>query len=246
MTPIVDIIGTIISAMQYTAEPCTVQNPVSTPPAGPYTYFITGISNTKGLFIGEKLKFTGTRPSGVYDIQIGQIVSSTSISITSNLVLTSGHANNPGTFSSTINYMHMHPIEFENTMAQMAQNPTYKGIRFPLIYLPQDFKEERNTKGYDAICDLTFFLITDTRPDFSADDRYTYSFTNYLYNFYDLFLKVLSDYKGIDLEYDDTTEPKHTKTDRLFWGTDRDLANKISEFIDAIEININIKFLTQC
>jgi hypothetical protein len=246
MTPVVDIIGTIISGMQYTAEPCIVQNPVSTPPAGPYTYFITGISNTKCLFVGEKLKFTGTSPSGVYDIQVGQIVSSTSISITSNLVLTSGHANNPGTFSSTINYMHMHPIEFEKTMAQMAQNPTYKGIRFPLIYLPQDFKESRNAEGYDAICDLVFVLMTDTRSDFSADDRYTYSFTSYLYNLYEKLIETLSDYKGIDLEYDNTDAPKHDKTDRLFWGTDRDLANKISEFIDAIEIAIKIKFLTPC
>lgn len=240
MTPVVDIIGTIIAGMQYTAEACTV---IASPSL---TYQVTGLSSTKGLFVGEKLKFTGGSPNGVFDLTVVSIDSLTEFTATSTTAVTTGRANNDGTISTTLNYMHMHPLEFERTMGQMAQNPTSKSIRFPVIYLPQDFKEDRNAEGYDAVCDLTFFLITDTRPDFSADDRYTYSFTAYLYNLYEKFIETLSDYKGVDLVYDNTGKPRHDKTDRLFWGTDRDLANKISEFIDAIEIAIKIKFLTPC
>lgn len=146
-------------------------------------------------------------------------------------------------FIMDINYKYGHPKDVFNEISKMAQHPDYKARRFPVIALLQDFDEELNA-GIDEV-PVQLILGLDTQPHFNTKQRYDASFTE---------RKLLLLYKRFIqyLEWDTSTYFRRgdaTKTDRMYWGKDGALGNeenKADEFIDAIEININLKVLSTC
>lgn len=135
----------------------------------------------------------------------------------------------------TVNYIHGHPIDVFNQLSEMAMHPTDKIDRFPIIALMQDFEEEGNA-GLDGVGSIDIIIAIDTKPEFTASERYTNSFDVTLYPLYESFIYYLE--RSPDVYW---RRANKTKIDRLYWGKTGALGNeenKSSDFIDAIELNI--------
>lgn len=142
-----------------------------------------------------------------------------------------------------LNYKPGHPKDVFNEISKMAQHPDFKARRFPVIALLHDFDEELNP-GIDEV-PVQLIIGVDTQPHFNTEQRYEASFTGRcLTLLYERFIQYL--------EWNTSTYFRRgdaVKTDRLYWGKDGALGtdeNKADEFIDAIEININLKVLSTC
>lgn len=142
-----------------------------------------------------------------------------------------------------INYKHGHPVDVFAQLSEMAQHDDYKMRRFPVVALMQDYDESMSSGISET--SIQVILATDTKPEFHADQRYTYSYEGRrLTKLYERFIKYL--------EWDPDSyfrKADHQRTYRLYWGQVGALgneANKAESFIDAIEINIELKTLNTC
>lgn len=109
--------------------------------------------------------------------------------------------------------------------------------RFPMVALLQDFEEDFTDKN--ATVQLIVLIANITDKNYTAADRYAYSFKPYLYPIYTEFLNQLSQ-SGYFLIADANRIP-HTKIDHVFWGR-QELAGEINPFSDAIDaIELQLK-----
>ena len=118
-------------------------------------------------------------------------------------------------------YLHGHPVDIQNQLTMRNKSNTLKYKKWPLIALFQDFDE---TYGENSLIEsevsLNLIIATNTKPEFFASDRYTETFKTTLYPLYNLFLsKIIASKKFKDLMPSINGVP-HTKTDRLYWGTE--------------------------
>lgn len=143
-------------------------------------------------------------------------------------------------------YMHGHPLEVFNILAQKDRNKVNKFKKFPLIALFQDFTE---TMGDDmrirSSASLNIIIAMNTSPDYDASQRYDNTFRTVLYPLYDLLLKHI-----VKLNRFSNVAPglvPHDKTDRLFWGKNNEGVS--IDHIDAIEIQnlrLDLNYKTGC
>lgn len=191
-------------------------------------------SVTSKLFVGEKVKLTYSGNT-VYAV-IASITTDTVI-----VTLPSNRAVPPSACEVILVFDHGHPIEIVNKIKQYTHHDTLKFEVFPRICLFHDI-EERIGFDREVSCDLV--IVTNTKPEYSAANRYTYSFDPTLTPLYNLFMEQLSASKYVQSESGDYFE--HTKYDRLYWGKSGlygNSGNIFNDFIDAIEIN-KLKFKT--
>jgi len=140
-------------------------------------------------------------------------------------------------------YLYGHPLEIVNILSEKSSNNTLKFEKFPLIVLFQDFPETITLAGRDVSLNLA--IITDTRQDYYAADRYTNTFKTILYPLWDLLIEYMKRNSNIDQVTFD-----YQKTDRLFWGKHGLYGNDgniFNDFVDAIEIeNLKLHIKEQC
>lgn len=250
MTPIVDLISTVIDRMKPAADWGGAGFSVSGT-----TLTISGATkvNRDKVYVGQKIVagIRGGITSGVTDYFYGTIATIGDPYTTITLTATPrAGLSLVQTVAVIINYHYGHPLEIVNTFREIVKNPTYKYTQFPAICLFMDFQEDRNQEGYHAIADLNFVIMTDTKPEYKASDRYTNTFDTVLYGLYDLFIEHMRDSNDFECEEDGTGLPVHTKTDRLYWGKQGlygNEGNMFQDFIDAIEItDFRIKVFQTC
>lgn len=136
-------------------------------------------------------------------------------------------------------YLFGHPIEIMKILSEKSANSTLKFEKYPLIVLFQDFTESVTLTGRDVT--LNMAIITETRQDYYAADRYDHSFDVTLYPLWDLLIKYIKRSKYIDNKMDFT----YDKIDRPYWGKNN--ANLFNDFIDAIEIvNLKLQIKESC
>ncbi len=148
------------------------------------------------------------------------------------------------TLISTINFQYGHKKELIETLIQMDQNPDNQANKYPLVYLVQDFSEERGKAvGQYAEVSLNVIIAHSTRNDHKITDRMTKVFKPVLYPIYYQFMKFLAAHPMVNVINSDMIP--HKKTDRSYWGrnavggTD---ALKLNDYVDAIEIeNLQLK-----
>ena len=135
-------------------------------------------------------------------------------------------------------FMHGHYLEIANTLNEKSTGTGLLAYqKFPAIILIQDFKETRDSiKYYSHLTDLTVIIATASRPEWKAADRYTYTFKPVLYPLVERFLQALelSGYFDIGMWL------KHTRTDRLFWGTPSTYGTKefiFNESVDCVQLD---------
>lgn len=144
---------------------------------------------------------------------------------------------------STIDYQYGHFAELLETLFQMTKSPEEMLKKYPLVYLVQDFSEDRGIGGYYAATNLNIIIAHQTLNTYKITDRMRFVFKPVLYPIYYTLLKSFADYPGI-LEGDDDSI-SHTKIDRSYWGSNPAAGNKnaLTDYLDAIEItNLSLKF----
>ena len=223
-----DVISAVVTSMKPTFTGLTIIANAGSP------YLITGFSSTRLLYVGEKLRIIGTNPVVSSLCTITEITSTT-VTVTTSDTLTVGHTNNTAaTATPILVFDHGHPLEIINRVKEYQESDTLKYEAFPRICLLHDF-EEKNT--FETLVSLTILIITDTDPNYTAPQRYTYTLDPILLPLYDLFLENL-----LEADHVGTTEGnyfKHTKIDRLYWGKNGLYGNQgniFNDYIDAVEI----------
>lgn len=135
-------------------------------------------------------------------------------------------------------YLHGHPRDVVDVMAEKDQSDTQKLLQYPLIALFQDFEEGMGEDQQIASrASLNLIIATNTKMDYHASERYNATFRTVLYPIYDIFIRKVYESKyfanvGINL-------CPHTKIDRLYWGREGLYGNEgniFNDAIDAIEI----------
>ena len=144
-----------------------------------------------------------------------------------------------------INYQKGHLIELIDTLAAMSKDNVAGALKYPLIYLVQDFDEIRGRQpGIYAETRLNIVIAHFTQKTHTVDDRYTQVFKPVLYPIYNEFINQLAKHPLI--VQGDAEDIDHVKTDRLYWGKKAiggNEANKLNDHVDAIEIqNLELKF----
>jgi len=239
MTPVVTIIGNIVTDMKPTISVLGVVMD-----RDGAIVKVGSLSNAvlDKLFVGEKLKITFAE--GVYYSKIVAINKS-DLSFTVDLT-DKGFAAAPTAISVVLNYHYGHLQEIRNTFVQWTTKASVKREQFPAIVLVQDFAEDVDPKELTREATLKLFILTDTQQHYVASERYTYSFVPILYPLEELFFRMLERSNEVS-----NYEATYTRFDRLKWGTlkaDEGTATNIfNDFIDAIEIeNLKLKIINTC
>lgn len=234
MRPVVDIIADVISAMKPTiaAGGAAISGGGATVTVGNLEKTVTS-----KLFVGQRIKLTF---SGVVDY--GDIASITDDEII--ITLDNHRAVPPTAIEVVLNYHHGHLLEIKNYFRAATQKSTLKKELFPAIVLVQDIQETIKDQEREAV--LRIIILTDSKQQYTAAERYTYTFEPILYPLEELFFTEMgkrNDVSEFDLDY--------TRYDRLFWGRtgseENTATNIFNDFIDAVEItDLKIKIIETC
>lgn len=150
------------------------------------------------------------------------------------------------TMIDTINYQYGHTKELIQTLAQDDKSAQLKGLKYPLVYLVQDFPEKRGqTVGVYAKAVLDIILIHQTLDTYKITDRYRNVFKPVLYPIYYALMQGIADCDVVNENSPDII--MHTKVDRSYWGRvgiGGNEANTLNDFVDAIEVgNLSVTIL---
>lgn len=144
-----------------------------------------------------------------------------------------------------VHYIHGHPIEIIETLAQRDKTNSLKFDKYPLVALFQDFPENYNGRiGAPNEVNLHLIIARATKAEYKADERYKENFKPFLYPIYHELLKQIM-HSGKFLIYNETLL-QYTKIDRLFWGREglyKNQGNIFNDMLDVIEIR-NLKLKT--
>jgi len=141
-------------------------------------------------------------------------------------------------------YIHGHMLEVANRLTKLDDSTQlYNFQKYPLIILVQDFPERRD-RVKPVTATLRILLVTKTERELLSEQRYAASFIPVLYPLYGDLLRALKASKVFG------GNMQHTKTDRLFWGTQMaqsNGANILNDHIDAIELSdFEVTINSQC
>jgi len=135
-------------------------------------------------------------------------------------------------------YYYGHPLEIVNTLMEKDSSDAWKLKKYPAIFLFHDFEETRDK--FQSETELRIIIVTDTRAEWKAADRYTNVFVPTLIPLYDRFILELS--KAANL----TFSGEHKMKIYPFWGSEAN-ANVANDCADAIEISgAKIKTFAGC
>lgn len=135
-------------------------------------------------------------------------------------------------------YYFGHPLEIVNTLMEKDKNSIWKLKKYPAIFLFHDFEEKRDQFTSEA--ELRIIIVTETRPEWKAADRYTNVFVPILIPLYERFISELHHTTGIEFK------GEHTVKLYPYWGSEAN-ANVANDYADAIEIKAaKIKTFAGC
>lgn len=140
--------------------------------------------------------------------------------------------------------------ELIETLMQEDKSGTGRFTKYPLVHLVQDMRIDRGADvGLFGTGFINIIFIHQTRQAYKIDDRDELVFKPVLWPMYYMFLERLKFNNWIFETWDVTGEFRHSITKRAFWGN-RQLkgsANILNDYVDALELNIQIKFnFTNC
>ena len=139
-----------------------------------------------------------------------------------------------------INYIHGHVLEVIETLRQYDEDPALRKSKYQLVILIQDFTEQRDGDPSSPYADLTMrvAICFHTSPEYKDFTRYEKVFKPVLYPIYQELIQQM--YLSPAFFVDNPYNIVHTKKDRPYWGKEEvygNSANKLDDFIDAIELN---------
>jgi hypothetical protein len=138
-----------------------------------------------------------------------------------------------------VHYLHGHPLEIVETLAQMDSSKTLVFDKYPMVALFQDFKEPTGAgPGLYGTVKLNLVIACDTERNYTADERYCKTFEPILYPIYGELVRQIWK-SGYFMLYS-TVLIKSDKIDRVYWGKQGlygSDANIFNDNLDAIELN---------
>jgi len=188
-----------------------------------------------------------TNPVYIVDI-IGDVVNNVRDEILQTIITNENAALAPDeqSFINTINYQYGHKLELLETLKQMDQDASgqNKFLKYPLVYLVQDFVEDRGKQpGIYAETSLNILIMHQTEPTHKITDRYNKVFKPVLYPIYYSLINQINQSRFVNQGNEDLIP--HTKIDRAFYGKKGlggNEKNALNDFVDAIEIvNLDLK-----
>lgn len=163
------------------------------------------------------------------------------------VVLPKIQANETAAFGSTkIQSLQFSKSSFDELIETLAQKDgtSQQLKKYPIVHLVQDYTVQRGADiGFYGSTSLNIIIIHQTENTYKIEQRDEKVFKPVLWPIYYEFLAQLADsgWTGGN----DTGEYRHAVTKRAFWGK-RQLegrANKLNDYVDAIEINnLQVKF----
>ena len=138
-------------------------------------------------------------------------------------------------------YMHGTTEEIALILSEKSASSTHRSKKYPAICLIQDFDEDWSHSSIDCKR-LNIAIITETKAEYEAAERYQDTFKNELYPLFNLLLQKIKSSKHLNMNSDQIT---FTKTDKVYWGRNKQLI--MNDFIDGIEISrLILIFSNQC
>lgn len=181
-----------------------------------------------------------TNPVYIVDV-IGTVVSNVQDDVLSTIQANEAAVLEDGTLIQAIDYQYGHVEELIETLSQKDKGDiTDQQSKYPLIWLVQDFTEDRGKQpGIYAELSLSIIIAHQTVNTYKSTDRYTNVFKPVLYPIYYSLIQQLNRSPFVNQGNEDLIP--HRKIDRLYWGA-KQLSNKLNDYCDAIEItNLNLK-----
>ena len=140
-------------------------------------------------------------------------------------------------------YFFGHPKEIVNTLSEYTKSRVKASKKYPLIALFQDFEESVISGAVEV--SLNIIIANITKPEYKADDRYTYNFEPVLYPIYNKLIPAIRQSRQVEF-----VDEVHDKIDRLYWGREGlygSEANIFNDHIDALEINnLSLRIKNNC
>jgi hypothetical protein len=147
-----------------------------------------------------------------------------------------------------INYQYGPLLEITTTLTQMSKNDATSEQKYPLVCLVFPIVENHDGKvvGIDQNTPIRLIIARWSNATDKTADRYAKNFIPILYPIYEELLEQLDNDPRFLFQSADLLT--HIKTDYPFYGgeTTADLqkANIFNDFVDAIELKINLKINT--
>lgn len=142
-----------------------------------------------------------------------------------------------------LNYLHGHPREITQVLAELSKNPTASATKYPLIALFQDFEENRNGDFIELKLQMIIAVLTDNK--LTAPERYDVSFKPIIYPIYDELLNQIA--RSTYFAEATIKQIQHIKVDRLFWGrsglygSEKNIFNDYIDCIELKELKLKVK-----
>lgn len=183
-----------------------------------------------------------TKPVYIVDV-VGQVVQAVQAQVLSTIQANDLAANGQ-TLIHAIDYQYGHLDELIQTLAQMDGDTSTRVVKYPLIYLVQDFRERRGQEaGVYASVSLNIIIAHQTEPTDKITDRMVKVFKPVLYPIYYSLKEQLAK-SAMILQGSEDMIPED-KFDRAYWGTQKvggTAKNTLNDFVDAIELqNLQLK-----
>jgi hypothetical protein len=134
-------------------------------------------------------------------------------------------------------YYYGHAAEMVNTLMEKDASDTWRLKKYPAIFLFHNFEETRDSQTVEA--EITLAIVTETRPEWKAADRYTNIFDPTLTPIYDNLIDAFRDYEGLEVE------DSHKVKIYPYWGSEQG-KNVANDYADAIEVTLKIKVYATC
>lgn len=140
-----------------------------------------------------------------------------------------------------LNYQYGYVTELNETLNEYNENPTFKPLKFPLVWLAQPFTIQKGDFNFDGKAKVDMFIFNKTDVNLKAADRMANNFKPVIYPIYDELIEQLS--RSTAFLNQDDGAIKHETTDRYFWDGINPTITDIVDwmYIKGIELFIRNK-----
>ena len=95
-------------------------------------------------------------------------------------------------------FMHGHPVEIVTILSEKDASDVYRYKKYPAICLFQDFDENWSADSIECPS-LNIVIITDTKAEFEASERYQNTFKDELYPIFSILIDKIKSSKHLDM-----------------------------------------------
>lgn len=125
-------------------------------------------------------------------------------------------------------------VEISNILSGLGKHNDYAGTKFPLVYLPFVWEEDKQDNLVFNTIDFDLYLITSTQKNYKSSERLTNSFKNTLVPYYNSLITEMLDNKWF---YNTDRIINHTVKYLPYLGHEEENQNKLNQVVDAIYLS---------